>query len=500
MKKIILFFFVLVSLNSSGQNILPDTFERCSFSSFSLESRTTGAMVSDEEFKKVVKKGLGDKLFKRIHGTLTLQIIVDTLGNSCLLSMSNHTNYPEKKLDELKSAIDSDLKWNKLDGFVSVTVQVKITETHKITIKRFGFDSYAGFVEISDKPLPPVKKLSARERNKNTTNNPYVVVDKDNNSMWMHFTSKNSIILDNRVTNIDCQKDGVVWFSTRYCIVRSENNAWTVFDDSNTPITTDEYGNLRVSGLFVDDQDRVWVSTWNKFFIYDNKKWYTADSLFRDELNFSCDSVVEKINLVTKEVNGTVWLQSYASGSEKLMCFKDNLLTDIHVPKSLFADNFLGDVYTAKNNVIWFTSNLGLVKLDGGEYTVYNMENSLLPSNSVAAVEGDDFGNIWVALTRGSGTGRGGLIKIGVDGEWSLYNAENSNLPDDNFFDIKIDGKVLWLVISGALLRFENGVFTTFDSNNSTLTKDSHVFSFLIDKNRFKWLGTMKGLSLSNVK
>ena len=73
-----------------------------------------------------------------------------------------------------------------------------------------------------------------------------------------------------------------------------------------------------------------------------------------------------------------------------------------------------------KNDIKWIGTPNGLAKLDGSNWTVYNIFNSPLPANSINTIEIDKYGSVWAGTYRG-------LAKF--DGSnWLVYAKENSGL------------------------------------------------------------------------
>jgi len=114
-----------------SQHIFPEKFEGCITDEFWLEKDSMVAIGSDKQLVDVIIKSIDEKSRKRIKGFLSLQIIVDLEGNSCLLSINNETNVESSNMT-LKEKIDSDLKWNIPVKKVAVLVKVEFTKSEII--------------------------------------------------------------------------------------------------------------------------------------------------------------------------------------------------------------------------------------------------------------------------------------------------------------------------------------------------------------------------------
>lgn len=78
-----------------------------------------------------------------------MQVIVDTQGNSCLLSIKNKTNYQTGELN-LSNVVNDNLKWKNSDTLkVSALISIKFEEKRR-TIKRIGYEFGEGWKGLSE--------------------------------------------------------------------------------------------------------------------------------------------------------------------------------------------------------------------------------------------------------------------------------------------------------------------------------------------------------------
>jgi hypothetical protein len=142
-----LLFLLLCCYTSNAQSLFPDKFDDCSTERFSTESGKTSAQISNVKLLKVFEQTFGEEKWQKLKGTLTMQIIVDLEGRSCLLSLKNETNIKTADLD-IKKGIDLDLVW--LRPTEKIGAIVSITFGKKPTVKRYGLDAKRGFHELVD--------------------------------------------------------------------------------------------------------------------------------------------------------------------------------------------------------------------------------------------------------------------------------------------------------------------------------------------------------------
>lgn len=139
-----------------AQHIFPEKFFVCNTDRFALEKETTIARIDKKKLIQVIVNGIDKTPKPKVWGRLSLQIVVDREGNSCLLSMHNQTTLLSAQLN-LKKAIDQHLVWEKPAQQVAALVVIDFFG-RRSTVKRIGLDANAGWYEITAKARR-VKKL-----------------------------------------------------------------------------------------------------------------------------------------------------------------------------------------------------------------------------------------------------------------------------------------------------------------------------------------------------
>lgn len=146
MRKIVLIILCLMPSLIFGQHLFPEKFKGCITDQFALESDTAKAKILSTDFIHAVTGDFDEKTMSKIEGLLTMQILVDLDGNSCLLSVENKTNFTAAKL-KLKENIDKKLVWGKPSEKVSAII---VLEFHQgtVTYKRLGLNGNTGWHTI----------------------------------------------------------------------------------------------------------------------------------------------------------------------------------------------------------------------------------------------------------------------------------------------------------------------------------------------------------------
>lgn len=145
-KKLILTISIIIPTFLFGQHLFEEKFNGCITNQFALESDSVDAKMAPVDFINTIINGVDEKVLSKIEGVLKLQIIVDTDGRSCLLSVGNETNVTTSKL-KLKKNIDSLLIWGAPSQKVSPIVFLKFKDG-KVTYKRMGVNGNTGWHEL----------------------------------------------------------------------------------------------------------------------------------------------------------------------------------------------------------------------------------------------------------------------------------------------------------------------------------------------------------------
>lgn len=144
------------------------------------------------------------------------------------------------------------------------------------------------------------------------------------------------------------------------------------------------------------------------------------------------------------------------------------------------------------------------------EWEQYTTSNSKLPENYIKIIVIDAKANIWIA------TWGGGLVKLtrsereGFDSiNWTIYNIQNSKIPTNSIQSLAIDNNTgeIWIGTSGSGLAslslnkdlpeseiYEpaNLICTIYKTSNSKLSNDN-IEAIAIDKDGNKWIATWGG-------
>jgi len=143
---IIILFFGLNASRTYSQNLFPEKYDDCSTDMFALESDTMKVKVSDVLIFNTIMNAVGQKHLSKIKGMISIQVIVNLDGTSCLISVKNESNIKSKKMN-FKEIIDSQLVWEIPDEKVAAIVEIWF-DGKTISMRRMGYNS-KGYHQIN---------------------------------------------------------------------------------------------------------------------------------------------------------------------------------------------------------------------------------------------------------------------------------------------------------------------------------------------------------------
>jgi hypothetical protein len=147
------FLFLILIINilfiplTGSQNLFSNKFDDCISDKFSIEKDHIEVFVKSD-LANILVNNFDNHTVKTIKGTLSLQVLVNEKGESCLISFENKTNIQSDKL-RLKQIIDTNLFWYIPKEKVSAIIVINFLG-NKLQILRFGLSSEKGYHIINN--------------------------------------------------------------------------------------------------------------------------------------------------------------------------------------------------------------------------------------------------------------------------------------------------------------------------------------------------------------
>ena len=186
------------------------------------------------------------------------------------------------------------------------------------------------------------------------------------------------------------------------------------------------------------------------------------------------------VTCVTPDKYGAIWIGTSDSGIVK---FHNNQWTRYDSANSGLPENKIRDIVFDRNGIMWVRYySKGLGRFDGHNWFLYNQNNS--PVITVTSLAVDSSNSKWM-------TGSGRLMKFN-DSIWTIYDTSNVGY---SFTSLQMDfeGDTLWFAAGlKGLGRYCNGSLNYYNMQNSGMP-DNVAMAIYIDKSRNKWVGTYFG-------
>ncbi|KQC34187.1 hypothetical protein AAU57_13210 [Nonlabens sp. YIK11] len=102
-----------------------------------------------EELQGLIVENINQETFKKLKGTIKLQIIAYKDNTSCLLSYENKTNKTASEIGiaDLEQFIKNDLVWNRVTENAAVLVELKFKKG-RVNSRRMGMSGKKGWHEL----------------------------------------------------------------------------------------------------------------------------------------------------------------------------------------------------------------------------------------------------------------------------------------------------------------------------------------------------------------
>jgi hypothetical protein len=145
-----LLFITFQNLTSFGQHIFSSKTHSCMDTKFILEGEKTFMECDLFSLSKKMLEKTDRTIIQKTLGDIKLQVLVDTIGKSCLQSFDSNLNKIGKKIDF--SAIFENSTFfsvpirNGQKTYVSTIIKITFTKT-SINFFRIGYNTKIGFIE-----------------------------------------------------------------------------------------------------------------------------------------------------------------------------------------------------------------------------------------------------------------------------------------------------------------------------------------------------------------
>jgi ligand-binding sensor domain-containing protein len=260
-----------------------------------------------------------------------------------------------------------------------------------------------------------------------TTNNG---LNKFDGSNWNGWNQSNSSIPFNN-TSVSFFDGNNLWLGTDGGGVGKYNGVvWQTYNTSNSAI-----GDNTVYDIEKDAAGNLWMgSRWAGLIKYN------GTSFVNYSIQSQLQATFDRVHNIVIDASGMIWMGLAGGGLGRYNPVSGGM-TQWGTWNSAIADNDVYSLCIAPNGKIWCGTFGGISVFDPvtNNFTaIYTIANSALPSNYVRAIVFDDAGDCWI------GTGWGGVARLS-NNSFTIWNDNNSNLPSDSVWSVHYSNNRIWV-------------------------------------------------------
>lgn len=464
-----------------AQNLFPYKLDNCVTEKFCLDCGDEPAGYDSEQFVKLMEKLNQSSDYRGISGVVLFQVLIDSLGNGCVLS---HTDKSNSKISQnIVKSFNEFRGWTfaktkgKIEGRTSIILYLQI-KNGTLNCKIQRVDQKA-FMKSFDHPVSP-EIYNKQYIYKNEHLKDYVI------TTW---NSKNSNLPNNFDDHIAIDKSGMIWITVDEGLVKFDGHTFVRFEQNITKIS----GYFNYFGVACDNNNVKWVFATNNVYSYNDKTWTIYDPKL-----IGTNGGYEIVN---NEKAGEVFFCTDSG----LVINKNGNWTTLNKNKiKELPSNRVSFAKRDTKNRIWIGTFSGSLLIDeNGTVKSFNDNQSVLSGKCITSMDEDEKGNVYLGLyefERNDKTAinnNEGFAIYYPDGSIKQFTTSNSGMPYNHTTKVLYDKseKILWVATDRAgLVRYDlNEGWENYNNDNSAIST-SNITDMAFDNQGVLYLTTRQGL------
>lgn len=207
---------------------------------------------------------------------------------------------------------------------------------------------------------------------------------------------------------IEVSHSGKIWIGT-------EKNGLLSFDGKEWNHFTKDDGlpSDEIFDLTIDEQDNLWVGTWEGVAKFDGANWSLPYQVQNDTVYNN------HISSIVFDSENNIWIGHISDGVSKYRQSDGTWIYYTSLNETGLAGDKIRSILVRHQNVeqpesVWFaTADGGISRLEQGKWTIYRVEDGL-PSNDVSDLAVDRYNRVWAATSKG--------VAFFNDKAWTIYH------------------------------------------------------------------------------
>ena len=264
-------------------------------------------------------------------------------------------------------------------------------------------------------------------------------------------------------------RHGDLWFATEHGVVRYDGKNWTTY------LEEDGLAGPRVFALLEDSQQVMWFATSDGVSRFDGETWRTFTSA--DGL------VADWIWSIYEDRQGRLWF----GGTNGVTRLDGETFTSFTVDDGVPLYGEVLDMLVDRRGAMWFTTTVAALRLDEDGWTMYSMldnEQEDIAGLIINQLMEDSAGNLWFVSTAGVSR---------YDGmTWTIYTSSDGLANDWSSAILEDGAGGLWFGTEGGVTRYDE-TWLTYTMEDGLA--QNAVSAVLEDGTGQLWVATAEGVS-----
>ena len=326
------------------------------------------------------------------------------------------------------------------------------------------------------------------------------------NDHMLTFTTNNSALTGNEITNLRIDNLGNKWMSVYNFTsnigaglfrLSPTNEEWQEFSTTTSNIPSNDIRCIEIEEILPNNT--IWVATDSGIGRLVGAAW-TTFNVASPQLQIPTNDIR---SIIIERSNNTKW---FGTSNNLLRNVGTTWANHPFLNAGIPNDHIQTMAFSGANSEIkWIGTANGLTRFDGSRWRVFNVTNSPLPSNDIRSLAVDRNNYLWVG-TASFNSLAGGLARFDLgtfgteDEEWEVYTVSSSNniLRINSISKVEVcQNNYVWIGTPGG------GLYTIDRFGDWSLITQAHldlqtdfIIDIFVDYDNNKWIATDDGISV----
>jgi ligand-binding sensor domain-containing protein len=213
---------------------------------------------------------------------------------------------------------------------------------------------------------------------------------------WTIYDDSNSPLTDNFIRSLAFDSSGALWIGNQDGLVKMDGSNWQIYSSANSIIQN------TIASIHTTGNNKVYAGSVN------GGLFILHDDTIKANLTISNGSGIPDNTILAfdEDTVGNIWMATPANG---IVVYRNiGGWFWYYMGNSFIQSNSLSDIqFNHSQTALWLaTSDSGIIRRNGVQYTCFNTVNSAIPDNNIQCLTIDSSNTIWI------GTATQGVVKL----------------------------------------------------------------------------------------